>query len=88
MNGWVSIDKSLPQVDGDYLVIVWEDGWHMPPTIKILTFATDLSRESPRWVGDEKYRRNGWYWIFEEGELVEETRVTHWMALPELPKTN
>ena len=82
MTKWISVKKTLPNVNGTYLCVF--DGWDGRSYIKTASFTTNLEKLDEYDFKGEK--RPGWYGYDSEWGFFEYDSITHWMPLPELPK--
>lgn len=76
---WISVKDRLPSADGHYLT-------YCISYCDVVSFSTCLE-DVDDYDFDGK-KRPGWFGYDDEYGYYENTGVTHWMPLPELPKEN
>lgn len=79
---WHDIKIEMPKKDGQYLCAV--NGIGSYKYIEICSYANNL--ESVDYYNFYNKKRVGWYNYDSEWGYVENSGVTHWAELPELPR--
>ena len=78
---WISITNAYPDGKGKFLCLVKST---FGTRYEIRSFAPKLSEVDSDFVGEDC---PGFYYFDREHGLIEDIYVTHWMPLPEKPKT-
>ena len=78
---WISVEEKLPE--RGVCVLAWGDLW---ASVGMCFFGTGEEHWHYCHV-DGDCKEVTWRW-HEDGSTVRKTNVTHWMPLPEPPKTN
>lgn len=79
---WIKTTEQLPQKDGEYLVVKSIMGVYNK--IDVCKFTLNLRKLNNHSL--VRYRnRPGWYKYDNEVGYYEESGITHWTDLPELP---
>lgn len=84
---WISVKDRLPSQDGYYLVAYKLQT--IPPIwqFNVYPFALDLYKTDKFDFPRKKYKgKSGFYFYDSEYGFCEDSRVTHWMPLPQPPK--
>ena len=81
-NEWISVKDRLPEKDNKYLCVIDAIGTHC---ITTCWFSKNLFKVDKYDFANRKGIR-GFYNYSSEWGYYQNTSVTHWMPLPELPK--
>lgn len=84
---WIPVTERLPSQNGEYLVAYKLQT--IPPIwqFNVYPFALDLYKTDKFDFPRKKYKgKSGFYFYDSEYGFCEDSRVTHWMPLPEPPK--
>ena len=84
---WISVTERFPSQDGYYLVAYKLQT--IPPIwqLNVYPFALDLYKTDKFDFPRKKYKgKSGFYFYDSEYGYCEDSRVTHWMPLPQPPK--